>query len=208
MKPKTPYMRALRDRILNSAMDAFVARGIKAVKMDDIAQSLCVSKRTLYEIYENKEVLLYEGVKKFREQREEEMKKLIAESPNVIEVIMLVYRQKVEDFRKSCPEFYADLSKYPLVTEYLHQDHLRSHELFISFLERGVGEGYFRNDVELELVSMMFTSITDYIMNHQLYKQYTIEQLFHNLVFVSLRGFCTSEGIKLLDSYFKLNNAH
>ena len=42
---------------------AFAEKGIRAVKMDDIARMLTISKRTLYEIYPNKEELLLECFK-------------------------------------------------------------------------------------------------------------------------------------------------
>lgn len=47
-----------RQKIVNTAIEMFNARGCKGVTMDDIAQSLHMSKRTLYEIFENKEALL------------------------------------------------------------------------------------------------------------------------------------------------------
>ena len=46
----TAYKQRLRDRIVDTAMTAFAAQGIRAVKMDDIAQQLGISKRTLYEL--------------------------------------------------------------------------------------------------------------------------------------------------------------
>ena len=61
------YRQALKERILKTAMELFATHGVKAVKMDDIAASLGISKRTLYEIYENKEVLLLAGVKSHHE---------------------------------------------------------------------------------------------------------------------------------------------
>ena len=200
----TPYMVGLKDRILETAMTAFAAKGIKAVKMDDIAQMLGISKRTLYEIYYNKECLLYEGVKKFKQIKDEELMTLYQQSPNVIDIVLHVYRKKVEDFNKSCPEFYADMSKYPSVVDFLHEDYQQSHERFIGFLKRGVEEGFFRSGVDLELVSRMFSAISTYIMEHALYKEYSMEQIFQNLVLVSLRGFCTTEGVKLLDQYFDI----
>lgn len=39
-------------------MKQFLSKGVKAVKMDDIAMSLSISKRTLYEIFADKEDLL------------------------------------------------------------------------------------------------------------------------------------------------------
>lgn len=42
------YRQELRERILATAMNEFYTKGIKAVKMDDIAKRLSISKRTLY----------------------------------------------------------------------------------------------------------------------------------------------------------------
>ena len=40
-----------KERIIEQAMHMFVSQGIKSVRMDDIAQQLGVSKRTLYELF-------------------------------------------------------------------------------------------------------------------------------------------------------------
>ena len=54
IKETTAYKRSLKGRILETAMKAFAERGVKAVRMDDVAQMLCISKRTLYEVYKDK----------------------------------------------------------------------------------------------------------------------------------------------------------
>lgn len=59
----TVYRENLKTRILETSMQLFKQKGIRAVKMDDIATEMGISKRTLYEIYSNKEDLLYECVK-------------------------------------------------------------------------------------------------------------------------------------------------
>ena len=48
------YRQELKVRILQTAMREFKQKGIRDVRMDDIAGILGISKRTLYEIYENK----------------------------------------------------------------------------------------------------------------------------------------------------------
>lgn len=48
-----------KERIVEQAMRMFATQGIKAVRMDDIARQLGVSKRTLYELFGDKEGLLY-----------------------------------------------------------------------------------------------------------------------------------------------------
>lgn len=63
---QTCYKLELRNRILKAAMTEFLHKGVKSVKMDDIANTLAISKRTLYEIYSNKEELLLEAVRHTR----------------------------------------------------------------------------------------------------------------------------------------------
>ena len=198
-KPVTAYKQQLRERIVETAMKAFSKRGIRAVKMDDIAQELSISKRTLYELYDNKEELLCEGVRKYRELREAEMLDCVTKSDNVIDILLSVYRSKVEEFRNTGEQFYTDLVKYPHVMALLEESRQANHERLTDFLHRGVSEGYFRADVDYELVSQLFDAIGHQIMSHQLYRQHSIEQLFYNLVFISLRGFCTMRGVEALD---------
>ena len=45
-----------------TAFDLFSEHGIKNVSMDDIAHNMSVSKRTLYELFEDKETLLTECI--------------------------------------------------------------------------------------------------------------------------------------------------
>ena len=197
----TSYMESLRGRILETATKAFVANGIKAVKMDDVAQSMGISKRTLYEIYTNKETLLYACMKEMKERKRREYEEVFKESSNVMDVILKMYRLGVDEFKLTSPEFYDDMAKYPSVIQLFREDNLRTHDNLIRFMQRGVDEGYFRKDVNLELVSMVFSALSKYINENQLYKNYSIEELFHNLVFVSIRGFCTPKGVELLEKH-------
>lgn len=202
LKSETQYRQTLRGRILNAAMHAFAANGIHAVRMDDIARSLGISKRTLYELYDNKEKLLLEGVKLYKAKNDEEEMNIIEECPNVMEIMLRLSRRKIEEFRITSAQFYSDLAKYPTVLRYLSQESLQAHARFIEFLERGVNEGYFRSDVDLELVSQLFKALADYIMSQELFRQYSMEQIFHDFIFLTMRGFCTPEGVKILDRFY------
>lgn len=202
-KPISSYRQSLKERILETAMNSFAERGIKAVKMDDIANSLSVSKRTLYEIYTNKEDLLFEGIKQFHRQKREELKRILDESSNVMDVILAVYRQKAEEFRQTNPVLYADIVKYPRIVRYLEENKNQNHDQFYGFMQRGVEEGYFRKDVNYEIISHMFEALSSYMFSERLYQKYSFEDLFLNLLFVTLRGFCTNKGIEKLDTFIE-----
>lgn len=52
----------IKEQIINTAFDLFSQYGIKSVSMDDVAKAAGISKRTLYESFEDKETLLIEGI--------------------------------------------------------------------------------------------------------------------------------------------------
>lgn len=54
--------RELRERIILTSLEEFRKNGIKSITMDDIAALLKISKRTLYEIFQDKETLLKECI--------------------------------------------------------------------------------------------------------------------------------------------------
>ena len=75
----------LRRRIVAVALQEFFRHGIKAVKMDDIARILSISKRTLYQVFEEKQQLLLECLKSRREQNLQYMQHFEQKGCNVIE---------------------------------------------------------------------------------------------------------------------------
>lgn len=196
-KTITAYKRGLREVILKMAMKAFAEKGIRAVKMDDIAESLAISKRTMYEIYATKEELLYEGVKAFREKRKEKFMEL-AKEKDLMEILLKVYHVRVEEANATNPLFYDDLVKYPRVLRYLNREKKNSREDMMLFFERGVQEGYFRDDIHYELAMHLFEAIGRYIQEERLYNKYSIKEIFRGMPLVLLRGLCTEKGIEKL----------
>ena len=200
-KDISPYKQGLRDKIITSAMLAFAKKGIRQVKMDDVASELGISKRTLYEIFDKKEDLLYEGVKYYLGERRSQMEQRAKSCNNVMEIILLAYKQKVEEVRQTNPCFYTDLVKYPKVARYLAQQNQQMLTNMTKFIERGIEEGYFRKEVNPELVARLFDALGKYVMEQQLYCLYTIEEIFTNLVFVTIRGICTEKGIEVIKQW-------
>ena len=79
-----------KERIIEQAMHMFVSQGIKSVRMDDIAQQLGVSKRTLYELFGDKEGLLYLAMDRYFEKKRIERAAVCAHARNVLEAMFMV----------------------------------------------------------------------------------------------------------------------
>ena len=197
----TSYRTSLKDKILDSAIALFHERGVNAVKMDDIANCLSISKRTLYEIYDNKEDLLFECVKTSFEHSEKELHESVENADNVMDILLRIYRLKMNLLRKTHPSFYCELEKYPKILEYFEKQDGKRRAQQMDFIKRGIREGYFRNDVNYDLILDLFDVSNRYIISNYNSLNYSMEQLSYNLVFVFLRGFCTLRGVEILDKF-------
>ena len=103
----------LRERIILSAVELFTTKGIKSITMDEIAASLGISKRTLYEVFPDKETLLEECILKSQKDGDIFVKGVIETSGNVLEVLLRCYQWSIERFQATNKKFFEDIKKYP-----------------------------------------------------------------------------------------------
>lgn len=194
------YRKELKSRIIDYAMDEFYKRGIKAVKMDEISQGLHVSKRTVYEIFGDKEELLLAGLKA----RDEQMRKQLDiyacnEAHNVIDVLGYFYKVQMEVNSAIGVSFFEEIHRMPRILEYLKEKHNREYVDRVKFMKAGITERVFRTDVNYELMLEIVDATMKEIMHQQLYKENTMQEIFDNYFLVIIRGFCTERGVALLN---------
>ena len=203
---QTSYRIELRNRILKASMNEFLRKGVKSVKMDDIASLLGISKRTLYEVYSNKETLLLEAVKIHEEEYDSYMTKYSSNPKHtVIDIIIEFYKKHIMNISHVSPSFFSELHKYKAVREFLENRRNERFNNAIEFFKRGINDGYFRSDVNYDIVLKIGNASLDFAMETQMYKEYSLATLLHNIVFLYLRGFCTTAGIKKLDEFMDSN---
>ena len=189
----------LRERILSEARKNFREYGIKAVKMDDIARQLCISKRTLYELFQNKEELLYESVNDFYELFDDRIRKAEEKGETVIDILVDVYQLQLEEFSKSKPIFYSDLKKYKDAWSIIEKHQKSRTVMLLNYFNQGVEEGCFRPGVNYEIVSHIVIASMDYVVKGSIYEIYPIHEIYRNMQQMFLRGICTEKGLKILD---------
>lgn len=194
------YRQELRDKIIAYAMKEFYQRGVKAVKMDEISRGLHVSKRTVYEIFGDKEELLLAGLKQQQEEMRAELEQYArTQARNVIDIISFVYKNQMRRSEQVGVVFYEEIHKMPRVLELLRSDHDQQRVESRRFFETGVSEGLFRKDMNWEVLMDVGHVVMEEIMHRQLYKVHTMQELFDHYIMLIIRGFCTERGLEALD---------
>lgn len=200
-KTGTPneYRRELKTKILDYAMSEFRVKGIRAVKMDDIAKALSISKRTVYEIYNDKEEILIDGMGRQFDLAREEMVRVLESTSNVIELLAAFYKIHVEQTTQVSPVFYTDVEKYPKALEFIHQKGQERDKQAAGFFERGVKEGFFRENIDYDVIMDIGKNTSEAIMRNQLFTKYPMQKVLKNMLILYLRGVCTLKGVEMLD---------
>lgn len=196
---ETIYRQELKERILIAAINLFHKNGIRCVKMDDIANELKISKRTLYEIYSNKEELLFEVVRHDKQRERRRMDEIAKTGLNVINIVIEICRFRIEEFSRINPLFFEEIHKYPELLAYVRNLHEEREYDVHSFIQRGIDEGLFFSNVNYDIVRTLTVALQHSIMNQYLYKKYDVKELAHVGILFFIRAYCTLKGVKLLD---------
>ncbi len=136
-----------KDRILAYAIENFSRNGIRNVKMDDIASDLGISKRTLYQLFKDKENLLVECFKYSEKRSAKLYSELIKSTDNILELYTKWLKMRIDEIRSVNPQFFSDLNKYSRVQKYFRDVSALKSKEGLKFINMGIAQGLFRNDI-------------------------------------------------------------
>lgn len=191
----------VKEHVIKAAAKAFTEKGIKTVRMDDIAAGLSISKRTLYELFHDKEDLLLDVVTVYREEIKKEMEEVASKAENVLEVILAFYLRSIEDFQDTNRKFFEDIEKYPKVLAYIANSREENLDAAMAFYQKGVDQGIFRKDINYDIVRVMIHEQMDALMRSELCKSYSLAEIYETVVFMHMRGISTEKGLKIVDDF-------
>lgn len=198
----------LRDRIIAKATESFAAHGIKSITMDDIATSLGISKRTLYEVFQDKETLLTECLLKDQREMNAFLADTYNKANNVLEVILVCYQRSIETFHKTNKRFFEDIKKYPKVYDLMKNYRERDSESTIEFFRMGVKQGIFRDDVNFAIVNLLVREQLDLLMNTKICGEYSFLAVYESIMFTYIRGISTVKGAEVLEDFIREYRKH
>jgi len=197
----------IRERAIETTSEIVLKSGNLSVRMDDVAQELSVSKRTLYEIFGSKEELLVECMKRHIAR----MSKIIADEMGREEDVLTVFIKHLEvliaESRERDHNKFEDMDKYPKLKKLFHE-HLADMACRMrGFMELGVRQGVFRDDLNMDVLMKSFSAMGTMANKESESGQFRYDELIDGTIVVLLRGIATPKGMEKLDKYrYKSNN--
>jgi AcrR family transcriptional regulator len=196
----------LRERIIENASMLFFRNGIKSMTMSDIANEMGISKRTLYEVFRDKEDLLEECLDFQHAKADIEIKRLTDDSENVIDTLIRLYAQNFHQVFSVSKSLINDLKKYHGHLYRKIEDRRKEGIYdFIPLLKKGVEQGLIRNDINLEIMMWLLKIQFNAVLNESAVptEKYSINQFVQAITQNFLRGIATPLGNERIDQLMK-----
>ena len=202
----------MKEKILEAADDLFIRYGVKGVTMDDIAKELSISKKTIYQYFKDKKEIVREFTLNQCERRKDDFDRIPKEATNSIEGLIMTSKCIRENILELNPSLLMDIKKY-------YND---AWQIFIAFKEtvfyksiqdtilRGIEEGYFREEINPEILSIMRMQEVQNCFDAKIYPRdkFSFKEVQLQLLDHFIHGLLTCEGKDVLDKYLKEKSPH
>ncbi|MCM4159463.1 TetR/AcrR family transcriptional regulator [Antarcticibacterium flavum] len=198
----------MKKEITYTAADLFLNLGFKSVTMDDIANKMGISKKTIYAHFPTKSKLVeattYHLLETIDKGIEEIRKKDLNPIAELFEIKKFVMHHLKDE--KSSPQF--QLNKYyPRVYEDVQKHHLHTmHCSIADNLEKGINGGYYRQSIPVDFISKFYFVGMMAIKNNEVFPvtKYSMRELTENYLEYHLRAIVTPKGFEKLKEFLTI----
>lgn len=194
-----------RDRIMVEARSLMLHYGIRSTSMDDLANHLGMSKKTIYQYFKDKNELVDAIVTSLLQHNCDLCVRESEQAKDAIHEMFLAMNSNREIVQSMNPIILYDLQKY----------HPASFEKFKKFkneflfgimknnISRGISEGLYRADCNVNIISKFRTESVEFLFNREISQElkYSMEAVFRELHFLFMYGLVTPKGYKIIQKY-------
>jgi TetR/AcrR family transcriptional regulator, cholesterol catabolism regulator len=186
--------------ILERAGLVFMKLGIKSVTMDDVAKELGISKKTLYNHFDDKNQLVEFIIRAKINEDIAVFQKASSEALNAIDELYMHSRYVLETFKAVNPTVFYDLRKNYSAAWKIIVDHKWNfvYNQFIKNINRGIDEGIYRNDIHKEIYAKLFVSQIEMITEGDVFPspKFRYDTVFLEIFRLHIRGIANEKGLK------------
>lgn len=194
-----------RERIQLKSHELFNRYGIRSVSMDDISAQLGMSKKTIYQYFTDKDELVGAVFSAMIEENRTCCCLDRQEADNAIHEVFLAFDRLVGMFSKMNPSVLFDLEKYhpSMFKKFKEFKNGFLYEMIRSNLERGISEGVYRSDIDVDIFARFRIHCIMLSFNSDIFpeNQSRIVQIEMQILEHFLYGLATPKGQKLIEEY-------
>tara|TARA_X000001036_G_scaffold142702_1_gene135544 strand:- start:833 stop:1444 length:612 start_codon:yes stop_codon:yes gene_type:complete len=197
----------VKKKIILKALNLFLSLGFKSVTMDDLAESMSISKKTIYQFFKNKNQLISSCTESIQKQLVETFREIRKNADNPIVELFEMKKEamKILGNTETSPQF--QLQKfYPEIYEEIKD---REFNLFKDniqeSLKRGIKSEYFRKEINIDFVTRIYLNGMRGVRDINLFplNEFKVDEVIEDFIEYHLRAISTKKGLSLLNKVYK-----
>lgn len=192
----------MKEKIVARATELFLKLGFKSITMDDIACNMCISKKTIYKYFGNKELLIAESTETMHRTLHQIIGSIVAENYNPIKENFEIRKMFKEMFQAADTSPLYQLKKhYPDIYEkVMLKERFECDSVLRLNIERGIKMGLYRKDTDIEN-AIKFYYILIFHINENTMQESEAQKLELSILEYHTRAIATAEGIAELEKH-------
>jgi AcrR family transcriptional regulator len=194
----------MKEKILDKATDLFLTLGFKSVTMDDIATEMGISKKTIYQHFATKPLLVKEVTLHLFEKISCGIDSIRESKKNPIEELFEIKQFVLKHLKNESSSPIYQLQKYyPKIHSTLRTKQFDKMESCVTEnLIEGIKKGLYRDTINVDIIARLYFAGMNSIKDLDLFPElnFNIIELQNVYLDYHLRGICTPKGIELLQT--------
>ena len=191
-----------QEKWLKRVEDLFMRLGIKSITMDDVARELGISKKTLYTFVENKDDLVKKMLQRHIESEKTHCQVVFNAASNAIEEMFAVIENNTQQMSQMKANVIHDLQKYHRDAWEMMSEYQKGflYRVVKSNLERGVSEGLYREDFDIDIVTRIHIASSFQLFDETIFPQNAFRRdvVFKEYLHHYLHGILSEKGRKFI----------
>ena len=196
----------MKDKIIKKATDMFLKLGFKSVTMDDIACEMCISKKTIYKYFQNKEMLIEEGTEIIHQKIHTIIDEIVEKNYNAIEENFEIRKMFKEMFQSIDDSPVYQLKKhYPEIHSKMIANELEDcNTMFRQNIIKGIEQDLYRKDLDVEIYAKFYYMLI-FSIKENTQSESESNKLETHVLEYHTRAMTTSKGIIELEKQLSIH---
>jgi AcrR family transcriptional regulator len=194
----------MKEKIIKKATDMFLKLGFKSVTMDDIAGEMCISKKTIYKYFSNKEKLIEEGTEVVHQKINSMMNEVVAKNYDAVAEnfeMRDMFKKMFQSFDHS--PAYQLKKHYPEIYEKMIANEMKDfNQVFRQNIEKGIAQGLYRKDIDIEASVKFYHTLIFSINENTMFEKEAAELELKALEYHT-RALATQRGVEEFEKKLK-----
>tara|TARA_B110000196_G_C21125432_1_gene655578 strand:+ start:302 stop:904 length:603 start_codon:yes stop_codon:yes gene_type:complete len=197
-------MEKIKNIILNEGFRSVITNGIRSFTVENLASRLTMSKKTIYQYFPKKEILIKKIIIFSMEKMTLEFKNIIKNEPDpIIQFIKIIDSNNKLGRKLNLQKLTYLKSRYPDIWKLIEEHRRERKNIFFKIFKLSKEKGYLKDSLDPLVSANLFMNIINSTFQPEfmLDNNLTLEETITHLHEIMSNGFFNDLGIKKINEY-------